>query len=416
MKNRTILFVTTLIFFNSGVQAAGFDCSLKTLNETERTICNTPYLSGIDNVANTLYINAVKNSLSIGTILSGQLKWLDERNSCKADIECIVQKYILRNDILSSVGSFEPLSKIFPPQLIDEPLEQGVTNENGFTIRDNPWLTKKLFSISSLQQKLNLTQGDWRFLTYLIIDDNIGFIFSLETKRITYLIYVSDIDSQSYVIDAYDSESSFSPGIRLTGRDDVSFTYEVDGVYDKEKDSTVSAYYKVSIADSGKVLAEPKKIIAAPESIEDELWTGYCGHFPCISSLTSPDGKWRIASGDSDIEGRNDGVYYFPHDRPDQGVNVFLSSHERNRNFSHYAWGDKNSFFFDNQGAMACIWKTDISKKTTECILPVEGLQRPIYIRFKNQDYVVSRYSSSRLKYVQDEYLEGFYISKESTH
>ena len=82
---------------------------------------------------------------------------------------------------------------------------------------------------------------------------------------------------------------------------------------------------------------------------------------PAPAEQVLPDGKWRIAATDS--------IYYFPSDRPDLGVDVFLLQLDTNDNKSsqwaygrRYTWGDKNSFYLDNDGGVACVWKTDIEK------------------------------------------------------
>ena len=94
MKSRFTLCALTLLSLQANVHAAGFNCTLETLNESEKNDLSDSYLSGIDNVANQLFINAVNNTLSKEIVQSGQTKWLKERNSCKADVECIKQKYL----------------------------------------------------------------------------------------------------------------------------------------------------------------------------------------------------------------------------------------------------------------------------------------------------------------------------------
>lgn len=412
MKTKIALSALTLFSLSCSVYSAGFDCTLKNLNETEKVICQTPYLSGIDNVANKLFTSAINNTLSKEAVQSGQAEWIKERNSCRQNVDCIKDSYLKRNAELSNIQPFQPLKNIFPDSLIDAPFEHEIKNGNGFLIRDNTWVIKRLIDSSQNDRGLNLTGGYWDILTHLEINNNLGIIFTVITKRITYLVLISDMPDKSYIIDSYDSESSTAPEIKLIHRDDKSFSYKVSNVYDKDKHKQVSSYYKVSVADS---TLTPAHKISRPqhEDLENKAWTGYCGDNSCESVLLSPDGLWRIASGDDNIKYRNDGVYYFPHDRPDLGVNVFIPNMGDTRDgwsyYRSYSWGAKNSFFFDNEGGMACIWKTDIAQKTTERILPVEGLKQPYYLRYDNQDYIVSRYISMG---DDDQHFEGFYISR----
>jgi len=411
MKTKIMLGALTYLSLQISVHAAGFNCTLEKLNETEKAICNTPYLNGIDNVTNKLFISALNNTISKEAVQSEQIEWIKERNSCRDNVSCIKDNYLRRNAELSSIQAFQHISDVFPDTLIDAPFENEMKNKNGFTIRDNPWVVKELFNEAQKEKSLNLTQGYWDVLTHMEIKNNLAIIFTVKTKRITYLVLISDITSQSYIIDSYDSESNSAPEIKFIHRDDTSFSYKVSNVYDPVKQKQISAYYKVGIAD--RVLTEPQKISPPQADNENKTWTGYCGNSSCDSNLQSPDGQWRVASGDDNIKYRNDGVYYFPHDRPDLGVNVFISSVEDTRDdwtfYRNYVWGDKNSFFFDNEGGMACIWKTDIRQKTTERILPIEGLRQPYYIRYNNEDYIISRYTSMD---DNDYNMVGFYIAK----
>lgn len=411
MKSRFTLCALTLLALQANVQAAGFNCALETLNETEKTICQTPYLSGIDNVANQLFINAVNNTLSKEIVQSGQTKWLKERNSCKADVECIKQKYLLRNSELSSIVAFRSLPEVFPASLVDKPFEGEMKNKNGFVIRDNPWQVKKLFDITQKERSFGIDSSDWDILTHLTLNNNLAFIFTIYGDYSTYLVLISDITAKSYIISSYPADSESAPQITLINRDEKGFSYQVRNIPDPTQQQLITKYYKVEV--NGSEISNPIPISPPVNQNKEKSWTGYCGKFSCDSELRSPDGQWRLASGEGTIPHQYDGVYYFPHDRPDLGVNVFLSVGDQKEDgwsyLRNYAWGDKNSFFFDNDGGLACIWKTDIGQKTTERILPVEGLKYPYYLRYDNEDYVISQYIPTG---AADSNLGGFYIAR----
>lgn len=63
------MLFSALLACYANVQAAGFNCSLENLNETEKTICNTPSLSGIDTIANKRYAIALDNSVAKGSLM-----------------------------------------------------------------------------------------------------------------------------------------------------------------------------------------------------------------------------------------------------------------------------------------------------------------------------------------------------------
>lgn len=105
-----------------------------------------------------------------------------------------------------------------------------------------------------------------------------------------------------------------------------------------------------------------------------------------------------MASRDGYKGEKDEGMFYFPADKPDQGINVFLAQGDTSVNndygyMRNYVWGDDSSFYFDNEGAYACIWKTDIKNKTTQRILPIEEMSKPYYLKYNDEDIVIASYS-----------------------
>ncbi len=90
MKLGKIVLFSALVACYANVQAAGFNCSLENLNETEKTICSTPALSGIDSIANRLYTIAIDNSVAKGSLMREQREWLARRNACGTDVDWVV--------------------------------------------------------------------------------------------------------------------------------------------------------------------------------------------------------------------------------------------------------------------------------------------------------------------------------------
>ncbi|MFI8418322.1 lysozyme inhibitor LprI family protein [Serratia sp. NPDC078593] len=119
MKTKIMISVLMFLSIQNSTHATGFDCNFERLNETEKAICNTPYLNGIDNVTNKLFIIALNNTISKEVVQSGQIEWLKERNSCRDNVLCIKESYLQRNAELSSIQAFQPISDVFPDTLID---------------------------------------------------------------------------------------------------------------------------------------------------------------------------------------------------------------------------------------------------------------------------------------------------------
>lgn len=82
--------------------AAGFDCTLDTLNPTEKAICENPNLSHLDDAATVFYADHKKSLMVVfeddearirERSVKNQRAWNAERDQCGADVECIEGQY-----------------------------------------------------------------------------------------------------------------------------------------------------------------------------------------------------------------------------------------------------------------------------------------------------------------------------------
>ena len=83
--------------FSTGLPGPSYNCE-KAATPTEHTICSSRDLWAMDRVISNLYFDFRDNSdknLS-RKILSSQKKWLRLRNSCGANIECLMERYSSR--------------------------------------------------------------------------------------------------------------------------------------------------------------------------------------------------------------------------------------------------------------------------------------------------------------------------------
>ncbi|MCW2476033.1 lysozyme inhibitor LprI family protein [Candidatus Symbiopectobacterium sp. NZEC151] len=419
MKLGKIVLFLALLACYANVQAAGFNCSLENLNETEKTICSTPALSGIDSIANRRYTIAIDNSVAKGSLMREQREWLARRNACGTNVDCIKSEYQQQIRYLEMVHQFSSVRNLFGKWL-DKPLEKGMKTASGFAIEEAPWKIKRLFRFRGEMRKYDENNdGYWRLLTHRIINGDLAIFFAVANSTNTKIYMYTDSvphsnDLKLVALFDYKMSTVYTPVVSYHVTDDNILSYSISygrGDYHYEKQ------FEIEVSDKG--LSAPKEVPATTVRDYDEegseTWTGYCGIVTCTSRGGSPDGKWRIAATDS--------IFYFPSDRPDLGVDVFLPQLDPNENKSsqweydrRYTWGDKNAFYFDNDGGVACVWKTDIEKKTTTRILPVEGLVHPYYIKYKGKDYIVARHLSYEGEYGNrgsDGYLDGYYIATE---
>ncbi|VUS56606.1 lysozyme inhibitor LprI family protein [Klebsiella spallanzanii] len=414
-----------LFIISQPAGAAGFDCSAQNLNKTELTICNDTYLSSVDNVLNLFFTSALNNSINHGTLFREQRQWVKERNQCEDDISCIKEKYVARNKDLTTILPFRNVDDVFDRDgdLLDPPMAQNLQNKNGFTITEDRWRVKVVvpeWVISSRNYKLD--DSDWRVLTHRVVKGDLIIYFLVsgreDDKQVNYIVRVEN-DWHSQIVAHY----------KFSGHDDVMIKYD-PGSTDKivysviqrpdpeladigaSTDYTVETYTLDPTSDK---VEKTQSTTRSEASLKKEAWVGYCETQECTSRVVSPDGKWRLASRDGSKSDKDEGMFYFPADKPDQGINVFLAQGDTSKlnifeYMRNYVWGDENSFYFDNEGVYACIWKTDIKNKITQRILPVEGMLQPYYLNYNDEDLVVATYHAYSAEKKREHY--EIYIAK----
>lgn len=387
------------------VSAAGFDCSSKNLNKTETAICHDTYLSSIDNSLNKFFTSALKNSFAHGTLYRQQRQWVKERNQCGDDITCIKQKYIERNKNLTSVNPYHPIDEVFTRDgdSFDPPMAQNLKNKNGFIITEDRWKVKLIVpDYVILSSQYNIESPEWKVLTHRVANGDLIIYFLVsgwvKDEWVNYIVRVDD-SLPPQIIARYTFSYANDLTIRYEPESTDNVIYSVFQRPDPESgestDYTVETY---ELDVSTNMVEKTNSITRSAASVKKDAWIGYCETRECTSLVTSPDGKWRLASRDGNKDENDEGMFYFPADKPDQGINVFLAQGDTaiNDGFSYmrsYVWGDENSFYFDNNGGYACIWKSDIKTKLTQRILPVEGMLSPYYIKYNNEDIVIASYS-----------------------
>ncbi|PKE28535.1 hypothetical protein CWS43_21120 [Rahnella sp. AA] len=399
------------------VVAAGFDCTNSSLNETEKKICDTSYLSRTDSLINEMYSAKSASSISQGTLKRDQVKWLRERNLCGGDANCIELSYRNRKQQLDSTLGFLSVEQIFKNE-IDPPLDENIVNKNGFVIKDNPWKVRKLFSRSEVSHELNLSSGSddpraWQIMTYKVVNGDLVLFFAVTTQNSIKIIMYRNDKASVFTTHDYNRGLKNAKDISLISQDPTSFTYSMAPGVDYLDDST--EFFKVNIING--FISQPIKTEVLDEASRTEAkWVGHCGRHSCIGNSVSPDKKWRIATPYLSYENSDEGIYFFPENNPDLGVNVFMPQTDNNdREYGYnrnFTWGEENTFYFDNDGGLACIWKSNIEKKITERILPVEGLIKPFYVNYSSHPYVISSHENYSSIDNESNRLDGYFIAK----
>jgi uncharacterized protein len=104
MRKFIIILLATFISDTSIANAASFNCN-RASTCTENVICDTPQLSSLDSRMNRLYNELQNMSTKRGArrLLASQRDWLDSRDTCGCNANCLVGMYNSRIDLFNGV-------------------------------------------------------------------------------------------------------------------------------------------------------------------------------------------------------------------------------------------------------------------------------------------------------------------------
>jgi hypothetical protein len=105
------------------------------------------------------------------------------------------------------------------------------------------------------------------------------------------------------------------------------------------------------------------------------------------SALASAPADYLLAMGDERGEFTGLSVY----DKASKEVNMlFKQDYTGDWSIGSIIWSDDNTrIFFDNSGAVACIWEYNIAERELRKIVPEHSARQPYFFRYQNRDYVL---------------------------
>lgn len=376
------------------------NCAMPKLNVTEKTICQSEELLAIDHSMHKSFTFYKKHSLSEGSLKRAQKKFIEERDACKDNIVCIQETYTNQFIELDKNTPFQHLEKYFTGE-IDPPFEKEIINDDGFTIKDNPWLIKYLFSVNQLRNDLNLNIQYPQIIGHSALQDD-SYIFIVGSdKNFLYLIAYSLQKSNFIIVQSYQQEQ-YGRHLYPVQQNDTKFIFYIENYNNK-----TMSFFRIQSIDgktfeSTKIEQPTEQLIKASQN--NNKWVGNCDNEPCTSYFASPNRQYQIAQGSE----ANQYIYVFNKANPNKGLNIFIRDKSMQKLFDEgfsffrsFSWGgNEHEFFFDNEGGYACIWKTNFKTRITERILPVESLIRPYYLSYKNKEYVIAYDHQSNIFYI----------------
>lgn len=96
-------FLFILAFFASSAYSASFDCS-KASSITEKTICNNPTISLLDDKLGATYKSAMGKTNDQAKLKADQIAWIKESRLCGGDSNCLEKSYKGRIAELSNIS------------------------------------------------------------------------------------------------------------------------------------------------------------------------------------------------------------------------------------------------------------------------------------------------------------------------
>lgn len=115
------IYLSILALIPTFVFAASFDCS-KASSITEKTICNNPTISELDNKLAEAYKNAKSKTSDESKLKSEQLAWIKESRTCGGDSNCLEKSY---KDRIAALGGTSVANKSMPqPEIKSAPVAQ----------------------------------------------------------------------------------------------------------------------------------------------------------------------------------------------------------------------------------------------------------------------------------------------------
>jgi uncharacterized protein len=106
MMMKKVLMIFLIAISSTGVQAASFDCS-KATYESEKTVCDTPNLSQLDERMAKLFFAVKSKSNNSSEITKDQITWIKNTRYCRSDAKCLENSYLDRIEILLKISTIK---------------------------------------------------------------------------------------------------------------------------------------------------------------------------------------------------------------------------------------------------------------------------------------------------------------------
>jgi len=364
----TLLASSTLLalaLHTPAAVAAGFDCS-KARTLIEKSVCDTPTLSAKDDQLNALY----KPLMTRRIYRELETRWVNEvRDRCQT-ATCLERAYDLQ------IRNLTALPPPPVPGLRDAvPLPQGSAYR---TLQDEPWPRFALAAIPDMYPD-SLAQ---------LIDVGIK-----DGVRYALLYVANSSDGPGYNQDNWSVQPSSGvlleyadnrPGLHVIDRDVRFAGWRISELMDQgERYAGIqdgAFYYRQRT--EGEL---QQAMVYTLGSRQPPQATTTVFH---AQSRTLRFAKARVLGNMNDEN--SDLRLNYEHALPRPASETVLAPESGGWSLSNLAWSERRQvLYFENSGAMACIWRVDLSGKVLSKIVPEHTAGQPLAVELDGREAIV---------------------------
>lgn len=388
MMKSTLLFSFLFILFSPFSYSASFDCK-QASTQVEKVICANQSLSQMDEVINTLYINALQKGVH-KNIKSEQREWLKSRDLHCQSLYLCQKTFAQRIDQLTDRTVFAPnilTEGMTLPDLnrLDVESKAPFETEQLVSEKYRPWPRKVLLKESrSVWDPKAVVLGEEIYLYFIRLDAKNRTDWNLYEYRLTDKSYTKLGKTFNYYVEGNLIYFNTEQGGKVT-----KYAYTAGSAKDP---AIVSQMDKWDHDSHGRAVIDRDGVAISHDNSRVAFTWDALNYVESLGGEASERGRLftRAAKRVDELglkaantvviyDGRTDAVTMMSDDELSEywyinGIN----------------WSpDGQSVFFDNTGNWACIWEYRLAENTIHKIVPEHRAEAPYAFSYKGQDYIV---------------------------
>lgn len=384
--------VTLGIVASSVSWGAGFDCEKAQLS-TEKAICANNQLSHMDSLLSENFAEVYRDTSNLRGLVAGQKAWLQGRNSCTDDVDCLTRHYRERLQLL-----WDMEYKIHKDEaLLDQPHMDLHSSGNFKLVPHGEWRQHRLVEQGTLEALVGSSSASVQVIAVTSYNDVMHAFFLVSSWKAG--------DAEGLVLDIVEGEAPKiidSVIFYATPEDPRPSLELVSSSFDEKTGllqfSVANAQHSLALREyslaTGNMLSRENisskdEVVLRLKEREATLPTLPNVHCDVERCVLSPDGQ-HIAV--KQWTGRENLALFDAKTKQegDRIINGFQWKNEDWHFIGKLAWEDTSkALYFNNVAAKACIWRVDFEAKTIIKIVPEHEAVNAHFVRVRGKPYVL---------------------------